>query len=203
MERVVRNDSIAGHSFSLEAKSVGSGGKAETKETDNAENASLTYHHNTTIPAAALVHTTTRNQENTEALEVRIRNFSPHPDAAHCEWYFIAKSPEKQRFVWDHGVRDFQFMSNAESVMNLKSAPLTQTLTRETKIGVGTDPSTGGPVVSNRTGSVSRTGSHPYGWILRLMAGEQVLKVQASSEELRADGLDQERLDALMKAGGQ
>lgn len=162
---------LAGSSLSFEAKAVSTG--ATTKL------------HNTGQPAFNH-ESPTGEQTRMIRLEVRVRNFGTTPAQAHLDCYFLAtKLPRAKRFIWDTVGRDVVVDAGAEKAETMESTQLT---TAQTFSGSTGFDASGNLSVSNTEDKVAT--SKVYGWIVRLMSGDRVLKVQASSSELESIARD-------------
>ena len=140
----------------------------------------------------------TQTHESKSRVEVVVRNLGAAPAQAHFDWFFIARDVQSRReYVWDQGQRDVPLNAGAQKKELLESKPVTETTRQKTEY---TQPSGAGPQQAQQQSSKDQTGARPFGWIVRLVEGERVLQVQASSNDLESVGRDQARLSKLTQA---
>ena len=111
-----------------------------------------------------------------------MRNLGTSPTQARLEWYFIAHKeggrPGPAVYIWDSGKQDISVAPGAEDKETLESTALAQTLT-QTSTGSATGFINGQLVTTTGSGGSNRSGAKPAGWIVRLMDGDQILRVQS------------------------
>jgi hypothetical protein len=186
-------------SLTLDAKSVSSGGTTSVKQ-GTAVGIPLP----STMTSAPTAETTQSHQSKTR-VEVQMRNLGTTPAQARLEWYFVARSMQDgnsghsgPEYVWDLGKRDVLVAAGSEDKEQLESVGLTETLAQRST-GQATSYQNGQYVTTMGSASVARSGAHPAGWIVRLMDGDQLLRIQASSSDLEAIGRDSTRLTRMVE----
>jgi hypothetical protein len=127
-------------------------------------------------------------------LEVNVRNFRQGADEAQVQWYFLGKPVGGgEMFVFDEGVKTVTFNGPGGSSLPIESAELTSTVEKAASLRSGyADPRHNLPEAR-----VSKSGSKVAGWIIRLLAGDEVLQVRASTPSLEALGRNTAQLQAL------
>lgn len=157
-------------SLSFEAKSVSNGGATKVQNGGTTglmgENLKSTQTHQSMI-----------------RLEVRVRNFGTAAGQGHLDCYFVATEfSHGKRYIWNTVPRDVTVPPGGEKLELVESSQLTQVSERTYQSEVTTDVT--GSYRFSESAANRTSGSKPYGWIVRLMSGDRVLKVQASSSEL-------------------
>jgi hypothetical protein len=98
-------------------------------------------------------------------------------------------------FVFDEGTKMVTFTGPGGSSLPIDSAQLTSTVEKAASLRSGyADPRHNAPVAK-----VSKSGSKVAGWIVRLVAGEEVLQVRASTPSLETLGRNAAQLQALAR----
>jgi hypothetical protein len=113
------------------------------------------------------------------SIEIIARNLRKEPAKLLLEWYFVASAKNKQ-WIFDDDSEDIEIEGAGTLKLEKESAELEYSKT--TLVAIGYARETGGKIV---------------GWIVRLMDGDKVVAVQASTGPLTAIAKDQAKLDAL------
>ena len=131
---------------------------------------------------------------STTQLDVLVRNTSALPVKARLEWFFIARDPAHHQYVWDQGQRDITAPPGESLGQNVDSVPLGR-LTQKVTTAIAMPG--GGTQLS---AAAEHVGGRPYGWIVRLWLGDQVVRLQASEDYLEAVARDPLGLQKLLNA---
>ena len=170
--------STAARGLSFEARQIASGGSPDGSNTARTSDGQIAK-------------TRVRNSQTT--LEIQVRNLARETDTAHFDWFFVAKSViTENTYVWDKGERDVPVPAASQKKETVESEELAATVTRTTS-GSSSSSSSKGYT------SEKKSGSRPYGWIVRMSVGGQVVKVQASNSELDKIARDPAQLTQLLK----
>ena len=185
-------------SLTLDAKSVSTGGA--TSSSHSGGSVGLTSN-GVQLPFSAPTSSSSDKHESKIRLHVETRNLGTAPAGARLEWYFVARrlnAGPHSEYIWDIGRRDVSVTPGGTDKEELESSALLQTTTRGSTAPTA-NYMNGQLYTSTGSGYTSREGSIPIGWIVRLMDGDQMLRVQASSSTLEAAARDQERLKKLFE----
>jgi len=177
----------AGHSgMTFEAKSVSNGGGVKTDR-------------GVTLGANYEKLDSTQTQENKSQVEIVVRNLSTMAVQAHFDWFFVAREVQSRReFVWSQGQRDVPLTPGVEHTELLESTPLVETTRRKTEY---TKPANSTALQQvQQQSSTEQSGARPFGWIVRLWDGKQLVQVQASSLDLEFVGRDPAQMGKLTGA---
>lgn len=183
---------IRNHSLSMDVRPVSSGGATRSKNSLNIqEGPQYPGYYQTRDQNFS----STRRRGSGVGLAVEVRNLSRSTDQVVVEWYFLGKPARGgDLFVFDFGSRPLSVASASREIVEIESEKLTSTVERTLNFRSGYD---GGPQNNLPSASVKKSGSKAAGWIVRLMAENQVLQVRASSPSLERLGQDGEQLRRL------
>jgi hypothetical protein len=184
-------------SLTLDARSVSSGGGTSTARSGGSRTLNIIGGGQ----LSAATSSTTQTHESKIRLEVEMRNLGTTPAQARLEWYFIARKESSGGhpgavYIWDSGKRDISVVPGSSDQEALESTALTQ-MTVQASTAPTSGYINGQLVATTGSGYTRRSGSKPAGWIVRLMDGDQVLRVQASSGDLVSVAQDTARLTQL------
>jgi hypothetical protein len=179
------------HSMSMDVRTVSSGGATRTSNNLQIRNGEKIPGHYQTRDQNYLMK---RQKGSGVGLEVNVRNFRQGADEAQVQWYFLGKPVGGgEMFVFDEGVKTVTFNGPGGSSLPIESAELTSTVEKAASLRSGyADPRHNLPEAR-----VSKSGSKVAGWIIRLLAGDEVLQVRASTPSLEALGRNTAQLQAL------
>ena len=179
-------------SLSMEVRPVSSGGATRSKN-------SLHMHEGQKLPGYVQTRkndfSSTRKRGSGVGLDVEVRNFSQLSAEAVVEWYFVGKPVTGQDlFVFDQGSKALTIASGSREIIGAESSELTSTVKKHLTLRSGY---AGGFQNNLPSASVKKSGSKVAGWIVRLIAGSQVLQVRASSPSLETTGRNESQLRLL------
>ena len=171
-------------SLSFEVKTVRSGGSANP---------------NPTQTASGYTSKTTQSRESSPTLELKVRNLSKNPGSARFEWYFVANPIQRgANYVWDRGGREIAVAGGGEETQTIDSRPLVQNTTYRTTRTQVTSATSGSVIGYESNTTKQQTGARPAGWIVRMLVGDKLIKVQASSAALEQIGRDPAQMQTLL-----
>ena len=144
----------------------------------------------------------TRTAASGATLEVQVRNLSRAPEPVLVEWYFFSR-PVNSRGnhpgkVHDHGSEQITALPMKPNTFEVSCRPIVRRTQEEVTTRM-TQPLPGG-YRSDIAVSRSRTGEKMYGWIVRLVNGENVLALKASQPSLESLGRELETLRKIAPA---
>ncbi|MCE9610221.1 MAG: hypothetical protein K8R23_08420 [Chthoniobacter sp.] len=136
---------------------------------------------------------TTRTHKSKMSIEIQIRNVSAQPATGRFDWFFFAQNSDGGvPFVCNNGEREMTVAALGQAREAAASAEITSSVTRTIH---RTQTGTGPTAQVHSTSSETKTGSRPYGWVVRMFVGGQLARVQASTSALdqlaRSPQLDQ------------
>lgn len=186
------------HSLSMDVRPISSGGATRSKS-------NLNIHEGQQYPGYYQTQdqnfSSTRKRGSGVGLAVEVRNLSRFTDQVELEWYFLGKPARGgDLFVFDLGSRPLSVGSASREIVEIESDRLTSTVEKTLNFRSGYD---GGFQNNLPSASVKKSGSKVAGWIVRLMADNQVLQVRASSPSLERLGQDGEQLLRLSGKSAQ
>jgi hypothetical protein len=124
-----------------------------------------------------------KTQHESKALLIEVRNMSQNPAKFGIEWYFIGKPIRgTTRFIYDHGSKEVELAGGALTRLEVASDELSSTRYR-----------------SSSGRYYYKSGDKADGWIVRALAGGEVIRVKASSSQYEKYGSDNEQLKQLME----
>ena len=128
---------------------------------------------------------TTEQSVKRTAISISAGTLMHSPLSAHIEWYFIAKDLVRKRdYVFDKGGRDVSFQGGNVVEFDAVSKDISSSVTHETAYGM----SELHPKIA---------GSKPDGWIVRILSGDTVLDMRASTpllEDVANDPIEFQKL---------
>jgi len=197
---VVSELPTAGKGLSFDARSISNGGSVKTSQSSSATglNSSLQ---------------STQTQENRVTVEMQVHNFGAAPAQAHFDWFFVAKpvrsvqthgvgQTQNPGYVWDRGQKDIAVAAGTDQKEVFQSSGLTQVEQQTTQTqATGFFGGPGLQYQNQISAMKSSSGARPYGWIIRLLDGDRVMQVRASSSDLETIGSDPAQMAALLQRG--
>ena len=173
------------HSVGLDVKLAASGGAAAAKSGVHNSGDTSTL-------------TKTQSIASEPVYNVEVRNFSQSADSLTLEWYVFAKSASSahaQARVHDSGKESISIGGGKSASLTVKPKPITHETQDSLKTTTRNDSSKG--TTSTSHGSRSVKGDKPAGWMMRLIAGGELVAVKASEPSLEELGRHAEKLGAL------
>jgi hypothetical protein len=127
-----------------------------------------------------------RSQASGVGLDVEVRNLARNQDGATVEWYIFGKSVDgRQQFIFDQGKQPVTIPPAGSETVAIDSKSLVSNVDRQITQRTGY---VDGTRATATAASTTRSGSKVAGWVVRLVADDQVLQVRASSPSLEAIG---------------
>ena len=140
---------------------------------------------------------TTRTRKSRSGLEITVRNTSSQADSARIEWFFVAEDEGSSNFhVWDSGQRDVSVPGVGQAREVVSSTEITSSVTRTTTVTNVGNANT--PIARSAT-TQTKSGTRPYGWIVRMFVDGQFARVQASTGTLEQLGRNSDQLNGLVR----
>jgi hypothetical protein len=173
---------IVNSGLTFDAKSVSSGGRTKTLLDGN----------------SGMSYANADNKQTHQSkirLEVHMHNMGVAPANVRLEWFFVAKDVNSKReYIWDNGQMDTALTGGADHLEMLESTNLTQTSEQQFSTQARTVL---GQTQVTQISSADHSGGQPAGWIVRMWAGDQLVRVRGSSSNFEDIGRDQKQLQTM------
>lgn len=181
------------HSLSLSVEPVSTGGNSHDHDATSDKRA---FEH----PGAGHAEIRTRQvetNEESESIQVSVRNFGQTPDAVQVEWYFVAapanhNTVDKQ-FIYDQGSKSVTIASGATEAFPVDSKEITAQIKRHNQVHMGKS----GKFHSENSGKEKETGSTLDGWMVRVVADGRTVEARASKDQLADIVRDDAKLQSM------
>jgi hypothetical protein len=181
------------HSLSLSVETVGNGDLDQDSVGSRGQGIGVP----TGDHLATVVRTTrTISNSDSESIQISVHNFSPMPDGAEVDWYFVAAPVNSdQQYIADKGSKTISLAGNGVITIPVTSAAINSQTTTHARNRIGRK----GKMHQGVTGATDQSGDKLQGWMVRVVADGKVIDSAGSTDDLAQTVTDDLKIQNMTK----